>query len=117
MFIALQVACPLFLSDFNESLNFLGRFLKDALSSNFTKIRPVGATLFHADGKTRMGGRTDGRTGRQKGRQTDRHDGASSRFWQFCEGALKRAIHAKHRICLTTVYMQHTEMIKSRHGI
>ena len=49
---ALQVECPLFLSDFNETLNFLGGFLKDTLSSNFTKIRPVGATLFHADGKT-----------------------------------------------------------------
>jgi hypothetical protein len=49
---ALQVECPLFLSGFNEILNFLGRFLKDSLSPNFTKIRPVGATLFHADGKT-----------------------------------------------------------------
>jgi len=34
------------------------------------KIRPVGAKLYYADG------RTDGRTGR--------HDVASSRFSQFC---------------------------------
>jgi len=33
------------------------------------KIRPVGAELFHADGRT------------------DRHDDANSRFSQFCERA------------------------------
>jgi len=33
------------------------------------KIRPVGAELFHADGRT------------------DRQDGAHSRFSEFCEGA------------------------------
>jgi hypothetical protein len=43
--------------------------------SNFKTIRPVGAELFHADG------RTDGRT--------DKHDEANSRFSQFCESALK----------------------------
>jgi len=37
--------------------------------SNFIKIRPVGALLFHADGRT------------------DRHDEADSRFTQFCERA------------------------------
>jgi hypothetical protein len=31
------------------------------------KIRPVGAELFYADGRT------------------DRHDKANSLFWQFCE--------------------------------
>jgi hypothetical protein len=40
--------------------------------SNFMKIRPVGAEVFHAD------------------RQADRHDEANSRFPQFCEGAWKR---------------------------
>ena len=35
------------------------------------KIRPVGAELFHADGRT------------------DRHDEANSRFSQFCERANK----------------------------
>jgi len=38
---------------------------------NFIKIRPVGAELFHADG------RTDGR------------DETNSRFSQFCEKRLK----------------------------
>jgi hypothetical protein len=36
---------------------------------NFTKICPVGAELFHADGQTRG------------------HDEANSRFSQFCERA------------------------------
>jgi hypothetical protein len=39
--------------------------------SNFMKIRPVEAELFHADG------------------QTDRHDKVNSRFSQFCESAYK----------------------------
>ena len=37
--------------------------------SNITKIRPVGAELFHADG------------------QADRHDEANARFTEFCERA------------------------------
>jgi hypothetical protein len=42
--------------------------------SNFMNIRPVGAELFHADGRT--DGQTDGRTDRQRDRQTDgRTDG------------------------------------------
>ena len=47
----------------------LGRFYL----SNFMKIRPVGAELFHADGRT------------------DRHDDANRRFSQFCEKRLKAA--------------------------
>jgi len=42
-------------SYFNET-NFLDRFSKNALVSNFKKIRPVGIELFHTDG------RTDGQT-------------------------------------------------------
>ena len=38
--------------------------------SNYMNIRPVGAELYHTDG------RTDG--------QTDRHDDANNRFSQFC---------------------------------
>jgi hypothetical protein len=41
--------------------------------SNFMKMRPVGAELFHADGRT--------------DRLTDRHDAANSRFSQFDERA------------------------------
>jgi hypothetical protein len=35
-------------------LEFLGRFSKNTQISNFIKIRPVGAELFHADGGTDM---------------------------------------------------------------
>ena len=45
----------LFLSDFNENLNFLSRFSKKKKNthvSDFMKIRPVGAEFFHADGQT-----------------------------------------------------------------
>jgi len=47
--------------------------------SNFTKIRSVGAELFHADG------RTDGQRQTQTDRQMDRNDEVNSRFSQFCE--------------------------------
>ena len=45
----------------------MGRFSKNTQMSNFMKMFPVGAELFHADG------------------QTDRHGEADSRFPQFCE--------------------------------
>ena len=44
------------------------------------KIRPVGAEMLPADG------RTDGRTDGRMDRRTDGHDEANSRFFlQFCE--------------------------------
>ena len=46
---------PLFLSDFNGT-NFLDSFSKYPQISNFMKIRPVGAAIFHTDGQ--MDGRT-----------------------------------------------------------
>jgi len=46
--IGLHAKYLLFLSDFNE-MTFLGRYLKNTQIQNFTKIRPVGAELFHAD--------------------------------------------------------------------
>jgi len=54
-------------------LNFLNNFSKNIQISNFMKIRPVEAELYHADR------RTDG--------QEDRHDEANSGFSQFCERA------------------------------
>jgi hypothetical protein len=48
------------------------------------KIRPVGAELCHAD--RRRDGQTD--------KQTNRHDGANSRFLQFCERAWKHIFNA-----------------------
>ena len=59
--IGLHIQYPLFLSDFNETWIFLTIFLKNPQTSNFMKICPVGADLFHAD------------------RQTDGHDEANSR--------------------------------------
>jgi hypothetical protein len=68
MYIVFYVKYQLFLSDFND-LNFLDGFLKNAQMSNFIKIDPVEAELFHVDG------------------WTDRHDKARSHFfviWQMC---------------------------------
>jgi len=58
---------PAFLTIFEWSLNFQDRFSKNSQISNFMKIRPVGAELFHTD------------------RRTDRHDEANNRFSQFCD--------------------------------
>jgi len=48
MFIVLYVKCPLFLSDFNESLDL---FPKNIQISNFMKIKPVEVELLHVDGR------------------------------------------------------------------
>jgi len=53
---------PLFLSDFNETWIFSTDFSKKFQISNFMKILPVGAELFHAD------------------RRADRYDDTNSRF-------------------------------------
>jgi hypothetical protein len=52
MFIGLYVEyLLLFLSDFNETLNFLDRISKNNEIPNVMKIRPVGAE-FHVGGQT-----------------------------------------------------------------
>ena len=63
-YIGLHVKYPLFLSEFNETLNFATEFRKNIQKLNFMKIRPVGTELFHADGQ---------------------RDAAESRFSQFGE--------------------------------
>jgi len=67
MYIGLHVKIPLFLSNLNKTLYFPDRVSKNTQISDFIKIRPVAAELFHAD------------------RQTDGHDKANSRPLQFCE--------------------------------
>jgi hypothetical protein len=69
MNIGLHIKYPLFFSDFNVTSIFSTYFQKNTEISNFVKIRPVGAELFHADNRT------------------ERHDEAKIRFAQFCERA------------------------------
>jgi hypothetical protein len=52
-------------------LEFCWQVFEKYSPSNSTEHPPVGADLFHADGKT------------------DRHDDANNRFSQFCESASK----------------------------
>jgi len=52
MYIGLHVKYHLFLSDFKENPNFPTRFSKNPQISNFMKICPLGAVLFHADRQT-----------------------------------------------------------------
>jgi len=59
---------PLLLSDYNEIWIFSISFRKNTQISYFMKYHPVGAELFHAEG--RIDEQTD----------TDRHDEAYGRF-------------------------------------
>jgi hypothetical protein len=68
MYIGLHVKYPL-ISDFNASLIISTDFSKNSQVSNFMKIPPVEAELFHTDGRR------------------VRTDEANSHFSQFCENA------------------------------
>ena len=52
MYTGLHVKYLLFLSDFNDTENFLDSVSKNLQISNFMKIRQVGARLFLADRQT-----------------------------------------------------------------
>jgi hypothetical protein len=51
---SLQVNCPFSFSRFEWNLNFLNRISEKAQISNFIKIRPLGAELFHSDEQADM---------------------------------------------------------------
>ena len=60
---------PIILVRFKSNLNFLSKFSKNTPASNFLKIHPVGAKLFHV------------------ARRLDKHEIVNSHFPQFCECA------------------------------
>ena len=60
---------------FCSNLNFFNRFWKKAQVSNLMKIRSVVTEFFQSDG------------------QTDRHDEATSRFWQFSNASKNEVIN------------------------
>ena len=64
-------------------MNFINTFSKNKQISNFMKICPVGAEMFHADRHT------DG--------QTQRRDEANSRFSKFSEHVYKERDQTQHR--------------------
>ena len=51
MHIGFHIKYLLLLSDFNKNLNFIVRFSKNTSILNYMKILPVGAELFHVDGR------------------------------------------------------------------
>jgi len=59
---------------FSSKLNVLDKFSESTQISNFIKIGPMGAKLFHADG------------------QRDRHDEANGSFTQFSEKRLNSVL-------------------------
>jgi hypothetical protein len=73
-------------------LEFSRHILKNPQISNFMKIRPVGAELYHADGWR------DGRT--------DRHDEASSHPSQICESANNDTKILKYKGYIFTAWSQ-----------
>jgi len=70
MYMGIHGKYLLFLSDFNET-SFLYQFLRNTQISDFMKMHPVTAKLFHAD--------------RWTDEQTDKHDKANRCCLEFCE--------------------------------
>ena len=52
VYICLHIKYLLYMSDCNKNLYFLNRFSKNTQTSNSIKICPVGAELFHVEGRT-----------------------------------------------------------------
>jgi hypothetical protein len=88
MYIGLYVKCPLLFSDFEETFNFLDIFSKNTQISNFLKIRPMGAELFHADG------RTDGHTDMTKPIVAIRNFATAPKNGDVAESLLQQPVNA-----------------------
>jgi len=65
-----RVKYPLFVSDCNETWIFSTHF-REIFKYRYMKMRPVGAEVFHADGRT-------------YGRTANTYDEANSRFCERC---------------------------------
>jgi hypothetical protein len=83
MCIGFHVKYPLFMSNFNETLIFFHRLLKNTLIPNFMKICPVGAELFYAE------------------RQTDGDDKANSHSLRFFRCSYKKVTQDSLLIVVT----------------
>jgi hypothetical protein len=59
MYIEHYIKVTVILVTFQRNLSFLDIFSKNIPVPNFMQIRPVGAELFHADGRTQTEGQTD----------------------------------------------------------
>ena len=78
-----HVAVDRFYQNLKFSRQIFGK--KNTQISNFIKIRPVGAELFHADRRTDRHTHTYTHTHKHTGG----HDGVNSLFLQFCERSYK----------------------------
>jgi hypothetical protein len=67
-----------------------GQIGQNALTQISMKIRPVGAELFHEDGRT------------------DRNDETNRRFSQLCEKRLKPDVHYWAYSCIGTIIYTHS---------
>ena len=76
---------------FLRNFNFFNRFLKNIHISSVTEIRPVGAELFHSDGRTDRHG------------WTERHDEVHGRFSKFCVRA-SRVLSLWALYCASSVF-------------
>jgi hypothetical protein len=70
IYIGVQVKCPLFLTDFNQTCIFSTDFFEQYSNTKFREAPSRGSQVVPCG-------------------QTDTHDATNSRFSKFCEGALK----------------------------
>jgi hypothetical protein len=95
MYSGLHVKSLLFLSDFNETSVLSTDILKNTQISNFMKIGPTRAKLFHADGRI------------------DRHDVAIRLFLQYFANATNNIriqhLHLEGSVCTESIVTMGTK--------